>query len=95
LEPPRLFLDLATPGKLSNLGRRALVREVNKNPMVTLTGLQRLCGDERTFLKDNDLCSTPPIRLYGRVARQKPLLGKRHMKARSEFAKRHLKALRP
>ena len=28
------------PGKLSNQGRRALVREVTKNPMVTLTELQ-------------------------------------------------------
>jgi hypothetical protein len=37
LEPPRLFLELAFPGKLSNRGRRALVREVTKSPMVTLT----------------------------------------------------------
>ena len=29
------------PAKLSNRGRRALVREVIKNPMVTLTELQR------------------------------------------------------
>ena len=29
--------------------------------------------------------------LYGRVARQKPLLSKRHMTAGLEFAKRHLK----
>uniref|UniRef100_A0AAZ3PHU0 Transposase Tc1-like domain-containing protein n=1 Tax=Oncorhynchus tshawytscha TaxID=74940 RepID=A0AAZ3PHU0_ONCTS len=29
------------PAKLSNRGRRALVREVAKNPMVTLTELQR------------------------------------------------------
>jgi transposase len=29
------------PVKLSNWGRRALVREVTKNPMVTLTELQR------------------------------------------------------
>jgi hypothetical protein len=28
------------PAKLSNQGRRALVREVTKNPMVTLTELQ-------------------------------------------------------
>uniref|UniRef100_A0A8C7UQN1 Transposase Tc1-like domain-containing protein n=1 Tax=Oncorhynchus mykiss TaxID=8022 RepID=A0A8C7UQN1_ONCMY len=33
--------------------------------------------------------------LYGRVARQKPLLSKRHTIARLEFAKRHLKTLRP
>ena len=29
--------------------------------------------------------------LYGTVTRQKPLLSKRHMTARLEFAKRHLK----
>ena len=50
------------PDKLSNRGRRALVREVTKNPMVTLTALEFLCGDERTFQKDNHLCSTPHIR---------------------------------
>ena len=38
--------------KLSNLRRRALVRAVTKNLMVTLTELQ----------KDKHLCSTPPIR---------------------------------
>ena len=30
-------------------------------------------------------------RLYGKVARQKPLLRKRHMTAHLEFAKRHVK----
>jgi hypothetical protein len=33
--------------------------------------------------------------LYGRVARRKPLLSKRHITARLEFANRHLKTLRP
>uniref|UniRef100_A0AAZ3SEC2 Sleeping Beauty transposase HTH domain-containing protein n=1 Tax=Oncorhynchus tshawytscha TaxID=74940 RepID=A0AAZ3SEC2_ONCTS len=42
--------------KLSNWGRRALVREVTKNSMITLTELQS------SFQKDNHLCSTPPIR---------------------------------
>jgi hypothetical protein len=46
--------------KLSNQGRRALVREVTKNPMVTLT--EFLCRDGRTFQNYNNLCSTPPIR---------------------------------
>jgi hypothetical protein len=48
------------PAKLSNRGRRAFVREVTKNLMVTLTEL--LCGDGKTFQKDNHLCSTPPFR---------------------------------
>ena len=41
------------PVKLSNW-RRALVRELTKNPMVTPVFL---CGD-------NHLCSTPPIRPF-------------------------------
>ena len=46
--------------KISKRGRRTLVREVTKNPMVTLT--EFLCGDGRTFQKDIHLCSSPPIR---------------------------------
>ena len=59
-ETTKILPRAGRPAKLSNRGRRALVREVNKNLMVTLTEL--LCGDERTFQKDNHLCSTPPIR---------------------------------
>ena len=64
--------------------RRALVREVTKNPMVTLTELQSSSvemGAPATLHQSG---------LYGRVARRKPLLSKRHMTARLEFAKRHL-----
>jgi hypothetical protein len=46
--------------KLSNQGRRAFVGEVTKNQMVTLT--EFLCGDKRTFQKDNHLWSSPLIR---------------------------------
>ena len=47
--------------KLSNRGRRALEREVTKNPMVTLAELQRSCGDPgRNFQKDNHDCNTTP-----------------------------------
>uniref|UniRef100_A0AAZ3SVA3 Sleeping Beauty transposase HTH domain-containing protein n=1 Tax=Oncorhynchus tshawytscha TaxID=74940 RepID=A0AAZ3SVA3_ONCTS len=49
------------PAKLSNWGRRALVREVTKNPMVTDRAPEFFCGDGRTFQKDNHLCSTPSI----------------------------------
>ena len=70
-----------------------MVRQVTKDPMVTDRAPEFLCGDGKTFQKDNHLCRTPPIRLkaYGRMARRKPLLSKRHMTARLEFAKRHLK----
>ncbi|KAG2467933.1 TCB1 transposase, partial [Polypterus senegalus] len=80
------------PSKLSDRGRRVLVREMTKNPIVTLSELQRSSVER----------GEPPRRttitvaihqsgLYGRVARRKPLLSKRHMAAHLEFAKRHLK----
>ena len=80
------------PAKLSNRGRRALVREVTKNPMVTLTELQSSSVEmgepsRRTTIS----AALHQSGLYGRVARRKPLLSKRHMTARLEFAKRHLK----
>ena len=58
----KILLRAGRPAKLSNRGRRALVREVTKNPIVTLTELEFHCGDVRTFQKDNHLRSTPPIR---------------------------------
>jgi hypothetical protein len=72
--------------KLSNRGRRALVREVIKNLMVILTELHR--GPSRRTTISAALHQSG---LYGRVARWKPLLSKRHMTASLEFAKRHLK----
>ena len=69
-----------------------MVREVTKNPMVTLTELQSFSVEmgepsRRTTLSE----ALHQSGLYGRVARQKPLLSKRHMTAHLEFAKRHLK----
>ena len=83
------------PAKLSNQGRKALVREVTKNPMVTLTELQSSSVEmgepsRRTTIS----AALHQSDLYGRVARQKSLLSKRHMTACLEFAKRHLKTLR-
>ncbi|XP_051553964.1 uncharacterized protein LOC127440906 [Myxocyprinus asiaticus] len=80
------------PAKLSDRGRRALVREVTKNPMVTLTELQHFSAERgeparRTIIS----AALHQSGLYGRVARRKPLLSKRHMTAHLEFAKRHLK----
>ena len=80
------------PTKLSNWGRRALVREVTMNPMVTLTELQSSSVEmgepsRRTTIS----AALHQSGLYGRVARRMPLLCKRHMTAHLEFAKRHLK----
>ena len=80
------------PAKLSNRGRRAFVREVTKNMMVTLTELQSSSVEmgepsRRTTIS----AALYQSGLYGTVARGKPLLSKRHMTACLEFAKRHLK----
>ena len=76
------------PANLSNRGRRALVGEVTKNPMVTLTELQSSSvkigePSRRTTVS----AALHQSGLYGRMARWKPLLSKRHMTARLEFAK--------
>jgi hypothetical protein len=69
-----------------------LVREVNKNQIVTLTELQKFSVEigepsRRTTI----FAAFHQSGLYGRVARWKPLLSERHMTAHLEFAKRHLK----
>ncbi|KAI3370520.1 hypothetical protein L3Q82_025283, partial [Scortum barcoo] len=62
-EATRTLPRAGRPSKLSDRGKRALVREVTKNPMVTLSELQRtFCRERRTFQKDNHLCSNPPFR---------------------------------
>ena len=82
--------------KLSNRGRRAFVREVTNNLMVTLTELQsssvEMGEHSRRTTISAALQQEGP---YVRVARRKPLLSKRHMTAHLEFAKRYLKTLRP
>jgi hypothetical protein len=69
-----------------------LVREVTKNPMVTLTELQSSSVEMREHSRKTTISAAlHQSGIYGRVARRKPLLSKRHMAARLDFAKRHLK----
>jgi hypothetical protein len=78
--------------KLSNQGRRALIREVTKNPMVTLKELQNSSVEMREPSRRTTISAAlHQSGLYCRVARWKPLLSKWHMTARLELAKRHLK----
>ncbi|KAG2468538.1 TCB1 transposase, partial [Polypterus senegalus] len=80
------------PSKLSDRGRRALVREVTKNPMVTLSELQRSSMERGEPSRRTSISAAiHQPGLYGRVARQRPLVSKRHMAAHLEFTKRHLK----
>jgi hypothetical protein len=96
LEPPRLFLELAAQAKLCNQERRALVREVTKNPMVTLTELQSSYVEMGEPSRRTTIyAALQQSGLYGRVARFKPHHSKRHTTACLEFTKRHLKTLRP
>jgi hypothetical protein len=84
------------PAKLINRWRRALVRGVTKNPMVTLTEL--LSSSLEMGEPSRRTTITAALHqsgLYGRVARWKLLLSKRHMKTHLEFVKMHLKTLRP
>ncbi len=77
------------PAKLSYRGRRALVREVKKNPKITVAELQRCIREmEESCRKSTITAALHQSGLYGRVARRKPLLSARHMKARMEFAKK-------
>ena len=79
------------PAKLSNRGRQAMAREVSRNQRVTLTELQRILVEMgEPFRRSTIQAALHQLGLYGRVARGKPLLSKRHMTARLEFDKRHL-----
>jgi transposase len=72
------------PAKLSYRGRWALVREVTKNPMVTLTELQSSSVEMGTPSRRTTISAAlHQLSLYRRVARWKPLLSKRHMAAAS------------
>ncbi|KAK3571075.1 hypothetical protein QTP86_001326, partial [Hemibagrus guttatus] len=80
------------PAKLSDQRRRALVIEVTKNPMVTLKQLQHFSVERREPSRRTAISAAlHQSGLYGRGARRKPLLSKRHMTARLDFAKTHLK----
>ena len=74
--PPKTLPIVARSAKLSNWGRRTLVREVTKGEPSRKTTISAALHQSG---------------LDGRVARRKPLLSKRHMTAHLEFAKRHLK----
>ena len=73
-----------------------MVREVTKTPMVTLLELKSVFVEMGEPSRRTSVSAAlPQTGHYGRVARRKPLLGKRHVTARLEFSKRHLKTLRP
>ena len=68
-----------------------MVREVTKNPMVTLTEVQSPSVEMGIPSRSLNISAALHQGLYGRVARWKPLFSNRHMTAHLEFAKRYLK----
>ena len=67
------------PSKLSNRGRRASVREVTKNLMVTLSELQHSSVEwGEPSRRTNISAAIHQSGLYGRVVRRKPLHSKRY-----------------
>ena len=79
---------MSSPTKLSNQGRRALVREVTKNLMFTLAEVQRSCVEMGETSQRTTITATlHQSVLYGRVARRKPLLSERRMKAKLSLCK--------
>ncbi|KAG2455418.1 TCB1 transposase, partial [Polypterus senegalus] len=91
-ETTRTLPRAGWPSKLSDRGRRALVREVTKNPMVTLSERSSVERGE-PFRRTTISAAIHQSGLYGRVARWKPLLSKRHMAGRLEYAKMRNKIL--
>ncbi len=84
----RILPRAGHPAKLSYRGRRALVREVKKNPKITVAELQRCIREMgESCRKSTITAALHQSGLYGRVARQKALLSARHMKARMEDSK--------
>ncbi len=68
------------------------MREVKKNPKITVAELQRCIREMgESCRKSTITAALHQSGLYGRVARRKPLFSARHMKARMEFAKKHVK----
>ncbi len=80
------------PAKLSYRGRRALEIGVKKNPKITVAELQRCIREMgESCRKSTITAALHQSGLYGRVARRKPFLSARRMKACMEFVKKHLK----
>ena len=88
MEPPRQFQELAVQAKLSNRGK-GLGQGGEQTPdgHSDRAPVEMREPSRRTTI----FAALHQSGLYGRVARRKPLPSKRHMTARLEFAKRHLK----
>ena len=79
------------PCKVSDKLARKLVREAKANPGVTLNELKDAAAEVGTKVNKSTISMVlHKNNLHGRVTRKKPLLKKNHLKARIEFARRHV-----
>ena len=78
------------PFKLSNRARRKLVRDVTVNPTTILKDLQGSMSEMGVGGHQSTMShSLHKAGLDGEEARKKPLLIETHLKARTEFVKKH------
>ena len=71
---------------------KGLCQGMTKNPMVTLIEIKNSSLELReTSRRTTISAALQQSGIYGRVARRKPLLCKRHITSRLEFTKRPLK----
>lgn len=83
---------MGRPSKITVKGKRKLLREARANPSVTLEDLKKsLHGAGTNVHKSTISRCLHKEGLYGRVAKKKPYLKKQHLRARLQYAKKHLK----
>ena len=79
------------PQKLSDRARRKLVREATKTPTTTLKELKASVAQMGETVHSTTVAQVfHKSKLYGRVAKRKPLLKKANIKSHLKFAQRHV-----
>jgi hypothetical protein len=95
LEPPRLFLYLASRPNLTIGGEWPWSGRLPRAKWSIWQSSRVPLEMGETSWRTTISATLHQSGLYGRVARRKPLFRKRHMTAHLEFAKRHLKIWMP
>uniref|UniRef100_A0A8C4S766 Transposase n=1 Tax=Erpetoichthys calabaricus TaxID=27687 RepID=A0A8C4S766_ERPCA len=79
------------PTKITPRAQRRLIREVTKDPRTTAKELQASLASIKVSVHDSTIRKRLGKNgLHGRFPRRKPLLSKKNIRARLNFAKKHL-----
>uniref|UniRef100_A0A8C4S8W6 Transposase Tc1-like domain-containing protein n=1 Tax=Erpetoichthys calabaricus TaxID=27687 RepID=A0A8C4S8W6_ERPCA len=79
------------PTKITPRAQRRLIREVTKDPRTTSKELQASLASIKVSVHDSTIRKRLGKNgLHGRFPRRKPLLSKKNIRARLNFAKKHL-----